>query len=1246
MSSIVWWDDDDNALLATIDWDEIAAFIAQTLADNGVGSEQVQWIVNQVPQFRYPPGSPEDQHRMRQAVQLFIEHHQSVELYIEAYPRLAQVLRRHLPVSVGPVALNRLIADLVLLAEAYLPRIEYERSRMIQAYRTVVTMNGEIGKAQDPIHLYHMLCEVAVRVGGMRLAWVGMADARSGFMRVVAQAGDIRYLEELRRPEQDDLLDLPLDRLGVPALEALHQGQPQFINRLGPDLPRIIRRRLQQYHLGSGAALPIRVRGRVEAVFAVYHQEQDYFDAPMRGLLKELIVSAEEGLDRLWAQQAELAAHREQAQLAQHLRDVSALNSVLAETNQILPTLDSSFQVYETVCRILVERGKMALAWVGVPSRDGFVRVVAAVGETHYLSAMRRPGHPKQVAISWQPGRPESLGPTGHALMTGQPQFVDVVDHPPKGIDMGPWRDWLNRFSLRSSAALPIRHGSQVAAVLTVYHRQMVGFNPELQTLLKELVVDIEEGIRRIGLQRSERVARQRLSRTVTTLLELQNLYRSLLRQGDTILQAKTADEILTSSCERLVEGGLFLVAWVGQPVENAPPLRWRFLAIAGPGQDANQKFTPFCDHSPVPPPEAAWQSQQPVSHPDLASDPVMPDTLRQFFEEIGGRAAASIPLRRGGQRYAVLTVISAKPHAMTDKIMELLSHIGDLMSHGLDALDARHRLEQSQQQAWDLAHHDPLTGLPNRLWLADYLPQALKRAEAEGRQLAVGMIDLDDFKTVNDTWGHDHGDRVLQIVAQSLSRRLAGHGHLVRLGGDEWLMVLEPDHTLTIEALLKGMSHELNAPIPVSADVRVKVGASAGIAYFPDDAREAETLIRLADIALYQSKAQKGQRSQWVVRYQPLTRQLPEHQPGVPFQFTLDQVVVVYQPIVDLATGAVQEVEALARLQMGERMLGPAEFLTRLSSDEQYQLSLTVLEQALSQWQRWYRHDHLDLMIGVNFAASDFLRTGFVEAIASRLEASGVPPQRLVLEILEEDEFLSLPRAKGQLASLKHLGVQIALDDMGRAYASLFRLAELPIDIIKIDQGFMRDLERHPHNIRLVAALMQIADFMRLKLVIEGVETVPVRDAIRLMARQQVPAVQGYVFSRPVPPDEIVAVGHLGYQIPPVPTIGPDQWFLAYARRVVFQEAFSGMVYYAPGLLDIDKVSDLHACHLNPSFIHDPRLTPVYEELHREMARWASHAGNVAVMQHVSQLEVELLSRLESLILTRGATLDGLPTA
>ncbi|WP_430626145.1 hypothetical protein [Sulfobacillus thermotolerans] len=133
MSSIVWWDDDDNAILATIDWDEIAALIAQTLADNGVGSEQVQWIVNQVPQFRYPPGSPEDQHRMRQAVQLFIERHQSVELYIEAYPRLAQVLQRHLPVSVGPVALNRLIADLVLLAEAYLPRIEYERSRMIQA---------------------------------------------------------------------------------------------------------------------------------------------------------------------------------------------------------------------------------------------------------------------------------------------------------------------------------------------------------------------------------------------------------------------------------------------------------------------------------------------------------------------------------------------------------------------------------------------------------------------------------------------------------------------------------------------------------------------------------------------------------------------------------------------------------------------------------------------------------------------------------------------------------------------------------------------------------------------------------------------------------------------------------------------------------------------------------------------------------------------------------------------------------
>ncbi|MGC9208137.1 diguanylate cyclase domain-containing protein, partial [Acidithiobacillus sp.] len=262
-----------------------------------------------------------------------------------------------------------------------------------------------------------------------------------------------------------------------------------------------------------------------------------------------------------------------------------------------------------------------------------------------------------------------------------------------------------------------------------------------------------------------------------------------------------------------------------------------------------------------------AWQTQQVVySNDNLAAQGDSP--WADFLREHRWAAALATPVRRGGRIWASMAFVSPETGVFGDDTVALCTRVADLLGHGLDELDLKERLLQLQRQEAQAARTDALTGLPNRFALEQHLPHALERARRHGSTVAVGMIDLDDFKPVNDQFGHDAGDALLRQLAQQLQAQLRETDYLARLGGDEFVLVLEDldrAHTESqLAIILQRLERVIQAPFDLGQGRQARVGMTLGLALFPEDGEDADTLLRNADAAMYQAKARKADRPQW----------------------------------------------------------------------------------------------------------------------------------------------------------------------------------------------------------------------------------------------------------------------------------------------------------------------------------------------------------------------------------------------
>ncbi|MFG6433426.1 EAL domain-containing protein [Roseateles sp. LYH14W] len=433
-------------------------------------------------------------------------------------------------------------------------------------------------------------------------------------------------------------------------------------------------------------------------------------------------------------------------------------------------------------------------------------------------------------------------------------------------------------------------------------------------------------------------------------------------------------------------------------------------------------------------------------------------------------------------------------------------------------------RIKHSEAQAEWLTHHDPLTHLPNRARLQRRLEEALDRSQRRESRAALLVIDLDGFKTVNDSLGHPAGDELLVCVARRLQARLRQEDFLGRLGGDEFLVIVETGNdSSSVAKLARDLLATVSPPIPLSCGQDAYLTASIGISMFPEEGSpSAVELLRDADTAMYRAKEQG--RNQFCFYTQDMTaeaRTKLDLESALSRAIERDELLLHYQPQVDGSSGTITGAEALLRWQRsGSGLVAPGQFIPLAErSSLILDIGAWVIDAACRQLRAWMDDGLPIVRVAVNVAARQFAAGDLDQVVARALQRHRIDPQWLEIEITEGMLIVEPGAAIAMLKRIKALGVKLSLDDFGTGYSSLAYLQQFPIDSLKIDQSFTRRIGEQPDGGALVDAVIALAHRLNLRVVAEGVETAQQSDYLRERGCDEM---QGYHFGRPAPAETL----------------------------------------------------------------------------------------------------------------------------
>lgn len=497
-----------------------------------------------------------------------------------------------------------------------------------------------------------------------------------------------------------------------------------------------------------------------------------------------------------------------------------------------------------------------------------------------------------------------------------------------------------------------------------------------------------------------------------------------------------------------------------------------------------------------------------------------------------GFLAAVGTPLRSDGKLVGVLLGARRTRNEVSEQELEAMELLASAASRALENAHRYSQLAESEIRSKHQALHDSLTGLPNRRLLFERIEHALRQAGRPGR-LAVVFIDLDDFKAVNDRFGHSAGDLLLVEVADRLRACLRPGDTAARLGGDEFAVLLHDEHGVASEAVAERLLEAVRRPIDLGGQP-VTVRASIGMAFATpgqaasagEVAQAADDLLRDADLAMYEAKRSgKDGRAVFEQAMRDRIRGRLAMEADLGEALALEQFCVVYQPIVDLATGEMTGVEALLRWHHPTRgMIPPDEFIpVAEETGAIVAIGRWVLREACAQLRRWRDLDAAweARSISVNLSARQLREPDLVADVLAALAERSIAPCDLILEITETAFFHDIDAAASMLAALAAQGVQVALDDFGTGYSTLSSLQRLPVHSIKIDRSFISGLSHGGTEPALIGSILDLARRLGLRTVAEGIETVAQLTELQQLGCQEG---QGYHLSRPVPPEALAA--------------------------------------------------------------------------------------------------------------------------
>jgi diguanylate cyclase (GGDEF)-like protein len=519
----------------------------------------------------------------------------------------------------------------------------------------------------------------------------------------------------------------------------------------------------------------------------------------------------------------------------------------------------------------------------------------------------------------------------------------------------------------------------------------------------------------------------------------------------------------------------------------------------------------------------AAYGSGEAVAIADLSVDRLFPE-FSPAAVEAGLAAVFTFPLRQAGGRLGALDLYRDETGVLEPHDMAVAQTLADVAAAYILNARARDEARETSARFRYSSLHDPLTGLPNRMLLQQRIEHAAQRARRSKLNAAILFADLDRFKQVNDTHGHQVGDQLLLAVAQRLGRLVRPGDTLARFAGDEFVFLCEDlQSELDVEHLASRVDDAFAAPFDL-AGLELSVTASVGVAFAGPGGEISEQLLAEADIAMYQAK-RKGGGGHQIIDLREALRTIDHHSlaADVRSAFSLGNLRVAYQPIVRSSDGTVIGVEALLRWTDALRGQVPPVSIVEVAEQTGLinEIGAWVLERACldrGEWLRQAPRSPLDL--AVNVSARQLMTAGFTATVAGVVARTGMDPDALILEMTEHILIEDSERTMAVLADLRVRGVRIALDDFGTGYSSLSYLRRLPVDIVKIDQGFIADIGHTTESRPIAAAVTNLAHVLGLRVIAEGVETDRQRDAVMAMGCD---FAQGFFYA---PPMSAAAIG------------------------------------------------------------------------------------------------------------------------
>ncbi|MEJ2480539.1 MAG: EAL domain-containing protein [Acidihalobacter sp.] len=1019
--------------------------------------------------------------------------------------------------------------------------------RLTHIYKALSEINQAIVRMSDEAALFPLICRVAVKFGGARMAWIGVHDADTDLIVPVQSYGSgIEYLDGIRISIREEL---PEGR--GPSATAFRENRAVYVNHyMRSPITGPWREQAQRFGWNSGGSFPITRGGRSYAVLSVYHADEDFFDAQTVALLEEISADISFALDNFDRERQRQEALEALQTSERHFRayfERSMVGMVTTSPDKGL------MEVNDALCEMLgySREELMTHTWVSLTHPDDiannkvlFESLLRGEIDEYSLEKrfLRKDGGVVHAHVAARSVR-EDDGTLAYLVvlveditLRKQAEARDqmrsrTLEHAARGASL----QQVMREVISSVEATDPEIVCSILVLDEQARRLTVGAAPGLPAFYNEAVEGLEIGPGVGSCGTAAYTGERTVVEEIATHPFWPEPFRTLAARAG--LAASWSEPVRSASGQvlgtfaiyyrrpaapneqqiALIEDAANLVGIVlerhrAEEERNLSALIYRGSSEAMLVTDAqnrviaiNPAFTRITGYG-----LDEVRGKDPSFLRSGRHDDEFYRRLWQDVNETGFWQGQIWHRRKNGEIFPEWVTLNT----VRDANGEVLRYVA-LSSDITDKV-------RSDELIWRQANFDFLTELPNRYMFHDRLEQELRKAHREQSLLALLFIDLDRFKEVNDTLGHQIGDRLLVEAAERISKCIRESDTVARLGGDEFTVILTQLATTSdVESVALQIIAALAEPYVFETD-SAYVTASVGITLYPQDSTDIEQLLRNADQAMYAAKNAGRNRLSY---FTPALQQSAQHRlrliNDLRGALQAQQFSLHFQPILDLASGRVIKAEALLRWEHPEQgMISPQEFIP-LAEETGLILPIGdwVFREATRWAKRWSGLGGKDLQISVNMSPAQFQSDApLISDWLNHLRALGVGEHCISIEITEGLLLNALPTVTDKLLAFRDAGIQVAIDDFGTGYSALSYLKRFDIDYLKIDQSFISNLERDSNDLVLSEAIVMMAHKLGLEVVAEGVETESQRDRLVEIGCDYG---QGYLFSRPLPAAE-----------------------------------------------------------------------------------------------------------------------------